>query len=187
MSDIEKLRLNTIAGEISYTDGVQEHVNGFAAKILKRFLAGGQILELGPAEGVMTAELLKFDLDLTVVEGSSTLSRALEDKFPKLNVINALFEDFDPKEQYGTIVLSHVLEHVENPIDILAKIGTWVAPNGIIFAAVPNALSLHRRAGVLMGLIDKEDTLNDQDISIGYRRVYTPELLHAHFRQANLK
>ena len=47
-----------------------------------------------------------------------------------------LFEDFEPAELFDAIFLIHTLEHIEQPIDLLRRIGTWLAKGGRLFLAV---------------------------------------------------
>jgi hypothetical protein len=64
---------------------------------------------------------------------------------------------------------------------------TWLSPDGVILAAVPNSHSIHRQAAVLMGLLKKENELNDTDRRNGHRRVYNMPLLQKDFLDAGLK
>ncbi len=57
----------------------------------------------------------------------------------------------------------------------------------MLFAAVPNARSLHRQAAVIMGLLGAEDELNEMDRHHGHRRVFNPETFRNVFNQAGLK
>ena len=72
---------------------------------------------------------------------------------------------------------AHVLEHVEDPITVLARVKTWLSAKGRLFASVPNARSLHRQMAVVMGLLPSEHSLNPADLHHGHRRVYDPESL----------
>ena len=63
-------------------------------------------------------------------------------------------------KDFDNIVLGHVLEHVERPVEILSRVKSWLSANGRVFALVPNARSLHRQMGVVMGLLDSEHSLN---------------------------
>lgn len=144
------------------------------------------MLELGPAEGVMTELLSHTDKELTVVEGSSVFCESLRQRFPTIQVVHALFEDFEPNEKYDVIVLGHVLEHVQNPEETLRRARSWLLPEGRIFAAVPNARSLHRQAAVIMDLLPQEDALNDKDRHHGHRIVFNPESFRAAFTRAGL-
>jgi len=80
-----------------------------------------------------------------------------------------------------------VLEHVQDPVDILARTRQWLKPGGRIFAAVPNARSVHRQAATIMGLLPQEDALNEMDRHHGHRRVFNPESFRAAFSQAGLR
>ncbi len=59
-----------------------------------------------------------------------------------------------------------------------------LAPGGVLIADVPNALSLHRRLGVKLGMLATVTDLNDADRAIGHQRVYTPDSLRADVEQA---
>src|ERR1035441_6009627 len=133
----------------------------YGFRILKRHLRGENLLELGPAEGVMTELLVSTGMAITVVEGSVLFCDSLRQRFPNVRVIQALFEDFKPDELFDNIILGHVLEHVEDPPNIMNQVRTWLDPNGCIFAAVPNARSLHRQAAVAIGLLSQEDEMNE--------------------------
>ncbi len=184
MINEELAQLDSISRSSIYSSGVMTPAIQHCFKILQRFLNGSRVLELGPAEGVMTELLSKTGKDLTLVEGSSVFCENLRQRFPNANVVHTLFEQFEPKERFDTIVLGHVLEHVQNPDQILRRVHTWLKPGGRIFAAVPNARSVHRQAAVLMGLLPQEDTLNDKDIHHGHRVVFNPETFRAAFTKA---
>ena len=88
----------------------------------------------------MTAHLARAFPDLTLVEGAEAFCADLRQRFPAVTVVRSLFEDFVPAELYDTIILGHVLEHVENPVDLLRKAGSWLADGGVICCAVPPAI-----------------------------------------------
>ena len=135
----------------------------------------------------MTELLATTGKSMTVVEGSALFCNDLRARFPQAQVINALFEDFEPTEQFDTIIMGHVLEHVQDPVDILLRARGWLKPGGLIFAAVPNAQSLHRQAAVIMGMLPRVDALNAMDLHHGHRRVFNPETFRLAFTQAGLQ
>jgi 2-polyprenyl-3-methyl-5-hydroxy-6-metoxy-1,4-benzoquinol methylase len=135
----------------------------------------------------MTAHLRPLTNDLTLVEGSETFCHLLKQHWPSAHVVRALFEDYSPGRTFDNIVLGHVLEHVTDPVAILNRTRDWLAPGGRILASVPNSRSLHRQAGVIMGLLPAEDALNETDLHHGHRRVYSPELFRNHFLQAGFQ
>lgn len=143
------------------------------------FFKGKSCLELGPASGYMTKHLVNCFENVTSIEGSKTLFDSIPN-FNNLTKIHSLFEDFETSDKFDTIILNHVLEHIENPIELLIKIRDWLSINGVLIVGVPNAKSFHRLAAVKMGLLNSEYDLNERDISLGHYRVYDFNLLKDH-------
>jgi len=148
-------------------------------------LVGKRGLELGPAEGEMTQFLVQDFEVLTIVEGSSDLLARIPEQ-ANLIKVHALFENFEPEQAYDSIILEHVLEHVDNPVGLLVRVKTWLAPNGKLFLGVPNGNSIHRLVAVKMGLLDNPCQLNSRDIALGHRRVYTPKTFRTDIEKAGL-
>jgi 2-polyprenyl-3-methyl-5-hydroxy-6-metoxy-1,4-benzoquinol methylase len=188
MSHNEKVRLESISNVSLYSAGVNSASIRYSFKIAERHMVGDTILELGPAEGVMTELLAATGKKLTLVEGSALFCDSLRRRFPDANTVNALFEEFESSELFDNIILGHVLEHVEDAVDILSRAKQWLKPGiGRLFAAVPNARSLHRQAAVIMGILREEDALNEMDMHHGHRRVFNPETFRNAFARAGLK
>jgi len=83
--------------------------------------------------------------------------------------------------------LGHVLEHVDDPVEVLSLCKLWLVPNaGRIYAAVPHCNSLHRQIGVSLGMLESVDQLSDSDISIGHKRVYSRDELKKDFLSSGL-
>ena len=77
---------------------------------------------------------------------------------------------------------------MEDAVDILSRAKQWLKlSTGRLFAAVPNARSLHRQAAVIMGILREEDTLNEMDVHHGHRRVFNPETFRNAFARTGLK
>jgi len=187
MSTDEKSRLENIGNSLQYSIGANGAMVDYSFKVAQRFMAGDSVLEMGPAEGVMTRLLAATGKQLTVVEASGAYCKDLAERYPQATVVHALFEEFEPTEQFDYIILGHVLEHVQDPVDILRRASAWLKPQGRMFAAVPNARSLHRQGAVIMGLLSQEDGLNETDVRHGHRRVFNPESFRNAFFQAGLK
>jgi 2-polyprenyl-3-methyl-5-hydroxy-6-metoxy-1,4-benzoquinol methylase len=182
----ERERLEGIAADSWYADWVNASTIRYSGKIFARHWHGGRCLELGPAEGLMTAQLIEAFDDVVAVDGSERFCELLRQRYPTLEVVEALFEDFEPQGQFDAIVLGHVLEHVADPVSLLKRAAGWLASEGAIFAAVPNAKSLHREAAVIMGLLQSQHEFTDADRHHGHRRIYEPETLRADFVAAGL-
>lgn len=182
----EHERLEDIARNSLYAAGLNAASIRYSFRIFERHLRGASILELGPAEGVMTELLARTGKSLTVVDGSRAFCASIAARLPDVHAVHALFEDFAPAQRFDNIVLGHVLEHVEDPGTIVARAAGWLTPGGRMLAAVPNSRSLHRQAAVLMNLLPREDALNEMDIHHGHRRVFDPESFRACFTNAGL-
>ncbi len=188
MTNPEELeRVEAIAANSRYAAGVNAVSVAYAFEVFRRHVASGPILEMGPAEGVMTDRLVTLGEPLTVVEGGKPFCESIEARHPTVEVVHSLFEDFEPNGQFRTIILGHVLEHVQEPVAILRRAANWLAEDGKLIASVPNARSIHRQAAVTMGLLDSEDALNEADRTHGHRRVYDPESFRADFADAGLR
>lgn len=158
----------------------------FRYETLRPYLNGAEGLELGPADGSMTGLLVKDFKRLTVVDGSSKLLNTIPDA-PNLVKRHTLFEDFEPVLQFDTIIMEHILEHVDQPVTLLHRVKNWIAQEGNILIGVPNGNSIHRLVAVKMGLLGGACELNNRDIALGHRRIYTPETLRNDIELAGLE
>ncbi|MES2777494.1 MAG: class I SAM-dependent methyltransferase [Bacteroidota bacterium] len=165
-----------------YSDAILAFDVLFVEKAYAQFrpyFKGKSCLELGPATGYMTRLLIDDFEKVTVVEGSESLIAQIPNHV-KLVKHFALFEEFEPGEQFDTIIVNHVLEHIEHPVELLLRIKRWLKPAGSLIVGVPNSQSFHRLAAVKMGLLKTEDELNTRDIALGHHRVYDLKLLKEH-------
>lgn len=158
----------------------------FRYEAIKSKLVGPRGLELGPAEGEMTQFLINNFEQLTVVDGAADLLSMIPEH-PTLVKIHTLFEDFHPEEPFDSIILEHVLEHVDDPVDLLRRVKGWLSPNSRLFLGVPNGNSIHRLAAVKMGLLEDSCQLNTRDHALGHRRVYTPDTFKVDIEKSGLK
>lgn len=152
-------------------------VNTFRRRTILAYAKGPKILELGCADGLMTEALTEKFKDVSAVDASEELLQKAKQRAPKASYHQALFEEFNPDDRFDTIILGHVLEHVEDPIVILKRVQQWLSSTGIIIITVPNGNSFHRRLGVEMGMLKSSTQLNQDDIDCGHRRVFTLDVL----------
>jgi 2-polyprenyl-3-methyl-5-hydroxy-6-metoxy-1,4-benzoquinol methylase len=80
--------------------------------------------------------------------------------------------------------MTGVLEHLKNPVATLVNAGGMLKPGGYVIAIVPNAQSLNRRIGVVMGIIKDPYELGTADVQIGHRRFYDLQMLTKDFISA---
>jgi len=152
-------------------------------KTIREFLKSGVGLEMGPGDGVMTAFLINDFEELDIVEGSKHLLNSIP-AYPNVQKYCSLFENFIPTRQYDTIVMEHILEHIENPVEVLKKTKPWLKPNGVVVIGVPNAKSFHRLAAVKMEILKSEYALNERDKQLGHYRIYDLDSLRKDIEDA---
>jgi SAM-dependent methyltransferase len=148
----------------------------YGFKTIKPFFKGETALELGPASGFMTKLLVKEFKTLDLVEGSADLLNEIPDH-PNVTKHCSFFENFSTDQLFDTIIMSHVLEHIADPVFVLSKVKTWLKNDGVLIISVPNAKSLHRLAAVEMGLLKSPYELNERDHQLGHYRVYSLDIL----------
>lgn len=154
---------------------------------------GRSALEVGCGKGLWTEVLCERYDTVDVVEGSEELLAQVVERCrgrrAKLTTHGVLVEDFAPAEgrTWQHVYMTFLLEHLADPVSVLRRMKHWLAEDGSLFLAVPNANSVHRVIAVRMGLIRTADELSDNDRRVGHRRVYTPGLLRSQVEQAGFE
>jgi len=104
-------------------------------KFCKKLENKKTILEIGGGQGQASFWFEKYGFNVTVLEPHK---RNTELYKLKGKIINAFIEDFDTKEKFDVLWMSHVLEHIERPDVFLQKAKKWINKGGIFFIEVPN-------------------------------------------------
>ena len=145
----------------------------------KPFFKDGNVLELGSFEGKFTIHLQECFADITCIEASSDAVRKAKDVVSNgVEFIEGAFETVQLKRRFDNIIMTHVLEHVENPNIVLSKIRTeWLAKGGRLFLACPNANAASRRIAVKMGIITHNEAVTAGEAQHGHYRTFNFETL----------
>ena len=176
-----------------YINAPPEHRAEFIykRKIIDRvapLLEGPRILEMGAGVGDWTKEIIERFGATYIVEGSERLAeKAAQTYGDKVVVYNEFFENFRPEARFNSVICSLVLEHVFDPVVCLERVIDWMVPGGLLFACVPQADSLHRQLGVIMGLNKETNELGPSDHSVGHRRVYRTSEFERDLRAAGFE
>ena len=178
---IEKIAIEYHQASLEPDMFIENSVQQYEADwVLKRAPKGARFLELGVGDGV-TIRHLSPHFTYEIVEGASmlvdTAKRLSSESKRDFRVHHSWFEEFQPDEQFDFVYASHVLEHVERPIDLLQRMKTWLKPSGELIVIVPNSESIHRRVGVELGVQAKLESLSPRDLKVGHLRVYSLETL----------
>jgi SAM-dependent methyltransferase len=155
----------------------------------ERFFNNGSLLELGSYKGDFTKRLLPYFDDITCVEASDVVMAEARAKLgEKVAFINALFEKAVLPKRYDNIVLTHVLEHLDDPVLVLKRINEeWLADGGRLFLVCPNANAPSRQIAVKMGLISHNAAVTPAEAEHGHRCTYTLDTLERDAVAAGLK
>ena len=161
----------------------------FMLKSFLPFFVKGNLLELGSFKGDFTKRLLTHFEDITCVEASDEAIEIARNKIgDTVKFVNSLFETATLPTNYDNIVLTHVLEHLSDPVLVLKRINDeWLSNNGRLFLVCPNANAPSRQIAVKMGLISHNTAVTPAEAEHGHRRTYTLDTLEKDAAAAGLK
>jgi len=98
-----------------------------------------------------------------------------------------VFENVELPKKYDNIILTHVLEHIDDPIGLLSRIkNEWLSENGKLFLVCPNANSPSRQIAVKMGLITHNSAITPAEAEHGHRITYTLDTLERDAKEGGL-
>lgn len=155
------------------------------------FVRPGLCLELGCHRGQFTRHLLRIfqPNQLTCVEASLeavNIAKLEHDK--RISFFHDTFENVTLPCTYQNIIMTHVLEHIENPADVLKRVhNEWLHNNGYFFIVCPNANAPSRQIAVKMGLISHNSAVTIGELKHGHHITYTLDTLERDVCNAGFK
>jgi 2-polyprenyl-3-methyl-5-hydroxy-6-metoxy-1,4-benzoquinol methylase len=161
----------------------------FMVRSFEPLFREGNLLELGSFKGDFTRRLVDQFSDITCVEASG---EALDEAQAKLGnqvqFVHSTFEAVSLSERFDNVVLTHVLEHIDDPVSVLRRINDeWLAKDGRFFLVCPNANAPSRQIAVKMGLISHNSAVTPAEAEHGHRCTYTLDTLERDATAAGLK
>lgn len=179
------------AAVTSYGEGAAPFdalMRSYMMRTFSPWFADGPCLQVGCAHGDQTSLLLQRFDDLTVLEPDPTFIAHTRDRLgDRVVFVESLLEDYETDRRFDTIIFSHVLEHVADPVAALRRLGELLAPGGRLYVIVPNAEAPSRHIAVKMGLFSQLEELSEADKAAGHRRVYRLDTLHRDVSAAGLQ
>lgn len=153
------------------------------------FFKNGNFLELGSFKGDFTKRFLSYFDDITCVEASNEAVALAKTEFGnKIKFENSLFEEVNLPTKYDNIVLTHVLEHLDDPVKVLKRINDeWLSDGGRFFLVCPNANAPSRQIAVKMGLISHNSAVTPAEAEHGHGITYSLDTLERDAKSAGLK
>jgi len=115
----------------------------FFTENIERFIQNrNNYLEIGGGHGLYTLEALniipdikQFDL-VDISQSSLDLAKGIIDD-PRINFYLKNIFDFTEEEKYDFITMGEVLEHVEQPLELLKKAGDLLREDGSFYLTTP--------------------------------------------------
>ncbi len=161
----------------------------YMLKSFEPFFNKGSLLELGSFKGDFTRRLLPYFDDITCMEASDiAIAEAKVKLGDRVTFVNSLFETAKLPRQYDNIVLTHVLEHLDDSVKVLRRVNDeWLADGGRFFLVCPNANAPSRQIAVKMGLISHNTAVTQAEAEHGHRCTYTLDTLERDAVAAGLK
>ncbi len=154
----------------------------------KHHFVQGNCLELGSFKGDFTKRLIPYFDNITCVEASDEAIEISKQTLGNwVTYYNSTFETVNLPEKYDNIILTHVLEHIDDPVELLSKIkNEWLSENGRLFLVCPNANAPSRQIAVKMGLITHNSAITPAEAKHGHRITYTLDTLERDARGGGL-
>lgn len=161
----------------------------FMLKSFQPFFKNGKLLELGSFKGDFTKRFYPYFEDITCVEASGDAIEIAKKEFgTKVKFIHSLFETVKLPNKYDNIILTHVLEHIDDPIALMKRINDeWLSDTGRFFLVCPNANAPSRQIAVKMGLITHNSAITPAEKEHGHRITYSLDTLERDAKAAGLK
>lgn len=186
-NELDKIAL-TYANSTDPTFTIDEKMLQILAERTLPLVKGPNVLEMGVGECAWTGEVIKRFGRSSVVDGSAVLLALVKEKYGS-NVLthHSFFETFNPGVKYDTILATMILEHVDDPPLVMRQMKHYSKKDTQIIIMVPNANSIHRLYGTALGFLREPKQLNEGDLNLGHRRVYTASEMEDHIRKAGLK
>jgi 2-polyprenyl-3-methyl-5-hydroxy-6-metoxy-1,4-benzoquinol methylase len=161
----------------------------YMIKSFEPFFRKGKFLELGSYKGNFTERFLPYFEDITCIEASNEAVIVATEKLgSRVKIINDLFEKVSLPAKYDNIIMTHVLEHIDEPVKVLKRINDeWLSDNGRFFLVCPNANAPSRQIAVKMGLISHNAAVTPAEKAHGHNITYTLDTLERDAKAAGLK
>lgn len=159
-------------------------------KFCKSVKTYNSVLEIGLGNGFFTKMLAeKFD-NVIAVDGSQiTIDNVGKEllEFNNIEYICSYIENLKLDKKMNNIVMSHILEHLEEPVDALKNVKKLMNKDTVLYISVPNAMSINRQVAVKMGYLSDVTELNESDIKLDHKIVYKPENFKQTIQNAGLE
>lgn len=186
--DFDRETRDALGHKYAYTFDL-DVMHPFMLRSFEPFFRPGSLLELGCFRGDFTRRLTAHFGDITCVEASGDAVIAARDALgDRARVVQGTFEEVSLGRAFDNVVLTHVLEHLDDPVGVLARVNReWLSDAGRLFLVCPNAHAASRQIAVRMGLITHQAAVTPAEKEHGHRITYSLDTLERDVRAAGLR
>lgn len=100
-------------------------------------LPGIRLLEVGVGRGSFLNAAKMRGYEVMGCDLSKTICSYIEDLY-NIPMHSGTLESLKGGGRFDVVVMNHVLEHLQNPIDVLKEVHRLLIPGGVVHIAVPN-------------------------------------------------
>jgi SAM-dependent methyltransferase len=120
----------------------QKFYAGAICHLLRMRAPGPRLLDIGFGQGWIVQLARSYGFEAYGTESSPSLLKHLHPQFgDRLHLVTPGDSEL-PWHGFDAVVMSHVLEHLEDPIGFLGKVYKAMNPDGVLYLAVPDIESL---------------------------------------------
>jgi 2-polyprenyl-3-methyl-5-hydroxy-6-metoxy-1,4-benzoquinol methylase len=186
--DYDRESKDALGHQYAYTFDL-DVMHPFMLRSFEPFFRPGNALELGSFRGDFTRRLTSRFTDITCVEASGEAVAAARTALVSgVTFVEGTFETVSLPRSYDNIVLTHVLEHLDDPVGVMARVNReWLSDEGRFFLVCPNANAASRQIAVHMGLITHNAAVTPAEKEHGHRITYSLDTLERDARAAGLR
>ena len=123
-----------------------------------------EVIDIGGKDGKYSSRISE---NLTILDLNPDIIS------PTINYVKKDIMEFETKEKFDLVISSAFMEHFsrEEGVDILKKINYLLKVDGFAFLTCPNAWSINRLLGEIMGIC-KSLELSEGDGKVGHKFMY---------------
>lgn len=161
--------INTERKELEYYKGILIHadtgVHNEAAAIFSKYVPhGSSVLDVGAGAGAFSQRLTDLNYKVTALDSDPDKWIPADIPFFKLDIDAGIAASV--RETFDAVCCLEVIEHVENPWNLLREIYSVVKPGGYLLLSTPNITSFLSRG--IFFLTGRFHQFDDGDLSYGH-------------------
>lgn len=138
------------------------------ANFFPKYFKGGDILELGAGNGMVTKWILDSNLNISSYTASELslprlqgLRKNLKDERLSVVKLNAETVSENNLGRYDAIIMIALIEHLIDPLGTMSKIKKLLKPGGFVYIDTPNIAKYTRRIKLLLGKFPSTASKNE--------------------------